>query len=225
MVDALPALRAQTAALLETLDALDDLDHPSLCEGWSRAHVLTHLARNADGLTNLARAAHGEALTMYASFEQRNADIASGATREPDVIVADCVATARSVVDALAGVGPELADVQVDRFPGGPGFPARLLPLMRLREVAYHHVDLEAGFGFDSLPDSLQRHFLADEVDRLQALPQAPGLNVRTAEGDEWTVGDGTASVTGRRAAVLGWLARGVRDGVEGDLPDLPAGP
>ena len=46
-----------------------------------------------------------------------------------------------------------------------------------------------------------------------------------TPDGDQWTIGLGTASVTGSRAALLGWLARGLTDGVDGDpLPRLPKG-
>ena len=37
----------------------DDLTRPSLLPAWSRAHVVGHLARNADALRNLlASAAH-----------------------------------------------------------------------------------------------------------------------------------------------------------------------
>ena len=55
---------------------------PSLCEGWTRAHVVTHIARNADALSNLVHwATTGEPTPMYASPESRDADIAEGARR------------------------------------------------------------------------------------------------------------------------------------------------
>ena len=60
---------------------------------------------------------------------------------------------------------------------------------------------------------------------RLRAADPVPDLTLRTPDGDEWTVGVGTASVTGERAALLGWLARGLTGGVAGDpLPRLPEG-
>ena len=94
---------------------------------------------------------------------------------------------------------------------------------MRLREVVFHHVDLDAGFGFADIEPDLQRLFLEEEVRGCARPSDAPDATLRTPEGDEWTVGAGTASVTGSRAALLGWLARGLTDGVGGDpLPRLP---
>src|SRR5690349_12024814 len=47
----LERIEAETRRLLDTAAALDDaaVRAPSLLPGWSRGHVLTHLARNADG--------------------------------------------------------------------------------------------------------------------------------------------------------------------------------
>ena len=45
---------------------------PSLLPGWSRGHVLTHLARNADGAVNLLTWARtGVETPQYVSQEQR----------------------------------------------------------------------------------------------------------------------------------------------------------
>jgi Mycothiol maleylpyruvate isomerase N-terminal domain len=44
------AVRSHTDLLLDTARALDDPGAPSLCAGWSRGHVLTHVARNADSV-------------------------------------------------------------------------------------------------------------------------------------------------------------------------------
>ena len=50
-------LAAATTRLLATATAISDTQarEPSLLPGWSRGHVLTHIARNADGLGNLLR--------------------------------------------------------------------------------------------------------------------------------------------------------------------------
>jgi maleylpyruvate isomerase len=55
---------------------------------------------------------------------------------------------------------------------------------------------------------------------------QAPAVTVRTTAGQEYAIGTGTAYVTGTPAALLGWLARGLTDGLssDGDLPHLPKG-
>ena len=103
--------------------------------------------------------------------------------------------------------------------------PARHLPFMRLREVVYHHVDLDAGFGFRDVEPDLLLVLLDDEVKRLRRCDPPPDLTLRTTEGEQWSVGLGTAQVSGDRAAVLGWLARGLTEGVAGDpLPQLPEG-
>jgi uncharacterized protein (TIGR03083 family) len=52
---------------------------PSALPGWSRQHVLAHVAANADALGNLVRwAATGEPTPMYASPAERAAGIERG---------------------------------------------------------------------------------------------------------------------------------------------------
>ena len=51
----LDRLAAATGRLVATAPALTDAQarEPSLLTGWSRGHVLSHTARNADGMVNL----------------------------------------------------------------------------------------------------------------------------------------------------------------------------
>ena len=73
-----------TDRLLASAAALTDASagEPSLLPGWTRGHVLTHVARNGDGLGNLLRWARtGTETPMYASREARRADIEAGAGR------------------------------------------------------------------------------------------------------------------------------------------------
>lgn len=224
--DLLPLVAAHTARFVATTRALDDVDAPSLCAGWTRGHVVSHVARNADGLERLVRATvDGTRDTMYASREARNADIEAGAGRSPAELADDVEATAAALAEALPRLGPEHADHPLERTPGDVRGRAADIPTMRLRELTWHHVDLDAGFGFADLEPELVSLFLEEEVERLRGLGDAPDVRLRSTEGEEWTVGVGTTSVTGDRAALLGWLARGLTDGVSGDpLPGLPAG-
>ena len=59
---------------------------PSLLPGWSRGHLLTHIARNADSFVRVLEAARrGEAVTQYeGGGAGRNADIEAGASRDWD---------------------------------------------------------------------------------------------------------------------------------------------
>ncbi|MFC6341752.1 maleylpyruvate isomerase N-terminal domain-containing protein, partial [Nocardioides hankookensis] len=66
-----------TRQLIRTADALDDEEYaaPSGLPGWSRGHVLAHLALNAEGLAGALRGIlEGTRTTMYASPEARDGD-------------------------------------------------------------------------------------------------------------------------------------------------------
>src|SRR6266571_2485523 len=68
--------------LLASASALSDdqVREPSLLPGWSRAHVLTHIARNGDGLRNLLTwAQSGVETPQYPSMQDRTAQIEAGA--------------------------------------------------------------------------------------------------------------------------------------------------
>jgi maleylpyruvate isomerase len=201
---------------------------PSLCEGWSRGHVLAHIARNADALARVCDVAlTGATDTMYDTSESRDADIAAGARRSADDHATDIRDASARLAERIAALRPEHHDIEVERTPGGPAtIPVGLVPFMRLRELVYHHVDLDAGYTFASAPDDVAGLFLSDAVWRLSKEDAPPSVRVRTTEGDEHVVGDGATTVTGPRAGVLMWLARGRTDAVrfDGPVPTLPFG-
>src|SRR5512145_2600597 len=89
--EAVGPVTAATQRLVRTAEQLDDdtVRLPSLCPGWTRAHVLTHVARNADALTNLLTwASTGVETPMYESAEARAADIEAGSPRALEELVA-----------------------------------------------------------------------------------------------------------------------------------------
>ena len=84
----LARLADASARLLTTVDGLSDEEvrGPSGLSGWSRGHLITHLARNADGIRNMLLCARtGEDAFMYPSGALRNADIEAGATRPEEI--------------------------------------------------------------------------------------------------------------------------------------------
>jgi len=225
--DNLALLRTETARLLETAARLDDaaLRRSTLCEGWSRAHVLSHIARNADALANLVHwAVTGEPTPMYASPESRDADIENGARRSAAEIRADLLSSAQRFAASAEGLAgdPEQAEVEMR---GGVVVAGGDLPTLRLREVVFHHVDLDAGYSFADADAAFVRRSLSNAVNRVSARDGAPPLSLRSDEGDTWTVAGGGQEVSGPQAALLLWLSRGVGDGVRSDaaLPALPA--
>jgi len=116
--DNLALLAHETSLLISTATALDHetIRVASLCEGWTRAHVLSHIARNADALGNLVSwAVTGTPRAMYDSPESRDADIIAGASRGAQEILADLKESAArfaSAAEGLAGA-PEKAEVEM----------------------------------------------------------------------------------------------------------------
>lgn len=226
MTDLLAAIDDHTHRLVADARAVDDIAAASLCEGWSRDHVLNHVARNAEALCRLVESAvdhTGE--TMYASPEQRDLDIDAGVGRPRDTVVADVEETAKPLATALRRLAPEHRDIVLERTPGGPTFKGGMLPFMRLREVIYHHVDLDTDFGFDDLDADLQLLFIENELKRQQGTPHPVSVTIRSNEGDVWTLGEGDTVVEGSRGGILRWLARQDASAVHGDtLPELTSG-
>jgi maleylpyruvate isomerase len=123
-----------------------DLRAPSLLLGWSRAHVVAHLARDADAMRNLLIGVRtGQDRPAYASAEARNADIGTSAAAEARELVDDLVSSAM----ALRTVARQLPDAawwyQVQVL-DSPRFPASQLLSRRLAEVELHHCDLGIGY-------------------------------------------------------------------------------
>src|SRR5919201_2954624 len=88
-------VRASTDELLAGLAAEHwsdaDIRQASLLPDWTRGHVLTHIARNADGITRTVSAAlRGEQVDRYPRGpEGRAADIEAGAHRSAGELLAD----------------------------------------------------------------------------------------------------------------------------------------
>jgi maleylpyruvate isomerase len=82
----LASVRDATERLLTAAAKLDNaaVTQPSRLPGWTRGHVLAHLARNADALVNVL-----QGRPMYASAQARDADIERDAPRPLDAQLAD----------------------------------------------------------------------------------------------------------------------------------------
>ncbi len=149
---AIPNLVEMVVASTRYLGALsdltdDDMRTPSLLPGWSRGHVVTHLARNADAFGNLLHWAEtGQEHYMYASREQRDADIEAGAGRPAHDLRVDASASAGRLIQAINELDVHHEDNLVARAPDTPTFPARQIATHRLVEVEVHHADLGIGY-------------------------------------------------------------------------------
>lgn len=212
-----------TRRLIRTMDALDDgaYAEPSGLPGWSRGHVLAHLALNAEGLAGaLSGIVNGEPTTMYSSEEARDFDIAALAGEEPAEIRARLMAASTELADAIAAMPPDAWEGDVERTPGGRRFPAALVPTMRLREVEIHHADLDAGYSHaDWSPD-----FCAALIGSVAGRPGEPAFVAVATDADgRWERGTGGPIVSGSLADLGWWLTgRGAGIGLTSDDGVVP---
>ena len=143
--------------LLGTARIIDDGDlrAPSLLPGWTRAHVLAHLARGADALRNLMIGVRtGQPIPAHASPAAREADIEAGARRPRADLLADVAAAASAFRTVSRQLPDEAWDTDITWVPGLDPFPAREVLARRLVEIELHHVDLGAGYTAADWPDS-----------------------------------------------------------------------
>lgn len=134
-----------------------DLRRPSLLPGWTIAHVLTHLARNADSIVRrLDGARDGQVVAQYeGGAGGRGQQIADGAARSADAIVADVVETNAAVDAAFASFPADAWDRTVEASGGTQRVGAHHLAYSRWREVEIHHVDLGGKYTADDWPPTL----------------------------------------------------------------------
>jgi maleylpyruvate isomerase len=231
----LTLMTEQTDLLLQDVGTLrpDEVRAASLLPGWTRGHVLTHLARNADALGNLVTTAlTGVQTPMYRSQESRNQDIEDGSVRTLTDIEADVESASERFLALLADVPVDHLD---DLVPSGRGWDVRIrdLPWMRVREVVFHHVDLGIGFTFAQAPDELLDRAVQDcGGERMAGASHRASVTGTLSDGSvtRIVVGEDSRSadavtVSGPAGAVLAWLT-GRGDGSDldhdGPLPDLP---
>ncbi|MER7170470.1 maleylpyruvate isomerase family mycothiol-dependent enzyme [Streptomyces mesophilus] len=217
-------VREATDRLLAAAAKLDNASvaGPSRLPGWSRGHVLAHVARNADALVNVLAGR-----PMYLSAEARDADIARDAPRPLDVQLDDVRDSAARFIAQAAQPADWARTVELRN---GVTDQAARIPFRRLVEVELHHVDLGIGYELEDLPEEFTDREIAFLADRFSGNAAVPRIAVTANDGRQWTTGstDGdSVSVIGAAPALLGWLSGrrqgGGLDCDAGLLPVLPA--
>ena len=217
---ALPLLDETVLATTRYLGALTGLDErswrePSLLPGWSRAHVVAHLARNADGFTRvLGQAAAGEPGWMYESQDARERDIAETVERlTAEELVRDAHESSERLEEAWRTSRADPGTTYT-RLPGDPaGFPLSTVGPRRLAEVEIHHADLGVGYLPADWPPSFATALIAQRQGEL-ATTSGPSM-VLTATDLEgrWTFGTGEGPRIRGCAGDLAWWLVGRGDG------------
>lgn len=212
--------------LVRTVDSLTEAQWRgmSLLPDWTRAHVVAHLALNAEGFSGALEAIdRGEVVPIYPTEERRDADIAALAAREPGEIRERLFAATTRFRDAVAGLMGSQWDNTVLRLAKGPAWPATNLPETRRREVEIHHADLDTAYSQrDWAPD-----FCADLLDQVtgdHSAGKTEAFSIRAEDLDRsWSLGADAPVVSGT-AADLGWwlIGRGHGERLTSTETDLP---
>src|ERR1700681_2872537 len=158
--------RRGTAYFARSLAELtdDDLDGDSLLTGWTRKHVIAHVASNAAALCRLMGwAAAGVETPMYESPEQRSQEIKQGATLSAAALRNLFDHTVARLDEKWRHLPATAWDADV-RTAQGRRVPAAETAWMRSREVWIHAVDLDNGARFGDFPDIVLDSLLADIV-------------------------------------------------------------
>ncbi|MEV0257096.1 maleylpyruvate isomerase family mycothiol-dependent enzyme [Streptomyces sp. NPDC050732] len=218
----LASVRDATERLLSAAAKWDSaaISEPSRLPGWTRGHVLAHLARNADALVNVLAGR-----PMYVSAEARDADIARDAPR-PLGVQLDDVRESAGRFEAQAAVPADWSRTITMR--NGVTDSASRVPFRRWVEVELHHVDLGVGYELEDLPEEFVQREITFLTARFAGNPDVPPTWI-TNGTHTWSTGrrgDAEVTVSGSAPDLVGWLA-GRRDGsaltAEGGLlPALP---
>jgi maleylpyruvate isomerase len=145
-----------------------DLRSPSLLPGWSRAHVIAHLASGADAMRSLlggVRSGRDRAALDRAAIESA----AARTTAELMTWLADSAVALRTVARRLPDDRWQVPVQMLDSAPFAADqlaapFAAGELLVKRLVEVELHHCDLGIGYGPGQWPAAFGAMELAEPM-------------------------------------------------------------
>jgi maleylpyruvate isomerase len=222
------AVREATERLIDAVSALTPsaVAEPSLLPGWTRGHVLAHLARNADSLVNLLTWARtGEETPQYVSKESRDQDIEDGAGRPLSEHLDELRISADRLAYAIEEIPARAWATQV-AMRSGHVIAAAEIPYCRLIEVLLHHVDLGIGYTCADLPGDFAERELAHVIDDLSGHEGIAAVRLHdTDSGEKWTIGaanEPDLTVSGPRTALLAWVTGRSEGEALTAQPDVP---
>lgn len=197
-----------------------DFGEPTLLPGWSRSHLIAHVAYNAAALCNLMHWAEtGEETPMYASPDARGKEIEFGATLIPDALrnLLDHTVARLDVAWRDASDSAWEAEVKTAQ---GRTVPASETLWMRTREVWLHAVDLDVTAGFGDIPEVILETLLEEIPGKWRGNGDGQDLILVATDTDRRiAVGDNASvEVRGTLAGLVRWASGRGNEGVDTEL-------
>ncbi|TDD49111.1 maleylpyruvate isomerase family mycothiol-dependent enzyme [Kribbella antibiotica] len=217
---ALIDVKTAAARLTELVDGLDETTArgDSLLPGWTRGHLITHVANFSYAFTRQVEyALRGELVEVYdGGRPARNAAIDAGADRPAAVLVEDLSQAVTGLLAAWDRVGPDDWSRPISHRNStlAHGIDATW------RELEIHTSDL----GLGATPDEWPATFCAHLLDFLRPrTPKGVHLVLQPSDGPVWEDGTGEERVlTGTLTSLTAWYAgRPTTTPVEGPEPEL----
>lgn len=200
-------LTGVTQRLLGDTIALADDDWQVLTNlpGWTRAHVATHLARQAETLAEMARQISATHEQINWRSTRNNTDVTATVYRKAVALQEDLDQSSADLMRAFDSMDDDAWATTLRTSQGA--VPAPALVLDRLNEVVIHHADLHLGFDFTDIDPALKRTLLQWNLFRAAPRFSTVELTIITDEGFTAIVGTGVpVTVRGNETNIIGWL-------------------
>ncbi|GHI09754.1 hypothetical protein AQI88_16435 [Streptomyces cellostaticus] len=196
------------ARLGATLDVLTDLKarEPSGLPGWSRGHVITHLARSADvyrWLLTVART--GAEPGPRADAATLDRALRDGAQRDAAGLVTDLRRSLDRLLDEATAMPAERWPTLVTALAGWR-HPAWYTLHRARRELETHHVDLNLGYTTADWPAGYVTWALDESIAALAARDFPIARIEATDLARAWPLAATGPTATGPGHALLAWL-------------------
>ena len=200
-------LTAATQRLLGDTITLGDSDWQVLTTlpGWSRAHLATHLARQAQALTEMAQQIVRTGQPVTWRTLHTDIDLNSGSRRGALELQEALDQSSAALMNAFDQMN-EAAWATTLRTSQG-SLPASTLIVDRLNEVVIHHADLGLSFELSDTEPGLTRMLL--EWNLFRATPRFTQVKLKVVSDQGYcaVVGKGPlVTVRGSETSLLGWI-------------------
>ncbi|MCC9310866.1 maleylpyruvate isomerase family mycothiol-dependent enzyme [Kitasatospora sp. RB6PN24] len=230
MHETIKAVAASAARLTAAADRLGDADvrAPAALPGWTRGHVIAHVARSIDAyLWLLALARTGVEPGPRQTGTQIGQAVEEWAVRPAAELAADLADRVAVLLADCETMPEERWDHLVSALAGWR-HPASYTLFRAWREIETHHVDLAVGYRPADWPADYVARALDETLTALHARDFPLGRVTAPDLDRSWEGPTSAVAVRGDGHALLAWLAgREQADSLsaDGPLPEPPSWP